>query len=59
MLNEEEEQLFEEWLPEMATIGYGQSRRELKLAVKKILDVFKDNLSGTKLVTIKDGNQTC
>ncbi|KAJ8036481.1 hypothetical protein HOLleu_20471 [Holothuria leucospilota] len=49
--NAEEDRL-ESWLLKMSQIGYGQTKRELKSTVKKILDedqrttMFKDNLPG-------------
>ena len=48
--------ILEEWLLEMARIGYGRTRMQLKIAVKKILDkdmrqnIFKDNMPGNKWV---------
>ena len=59
MLTPAEEQMLEDWLIEMAKIGYGRSRQQLQLAVKKILETekrenpFKDNMPGHKWVCSK------
>lgn len=52
VLSESEENQLVEWLINMAKIGYGQTRQQLLLTVKKILDhdgrktPFKNNLPG-------------
>ena len=52
------EQALQDWLVEMAKIGYGKSRKQLRYAVKKILqkeerkNPFKDNMPGRKWVWI-------
>ena len=49
VLTPAEEQALQDWLVEMAKIGYGKSRKQLRYAVKKILqkeerkNPFKDN----------------
>ncbi|XP_071840675.1 uncharacterized protein [Apostichopus japonicus] len=56
VMTPEEETWLEKWLLSMSKIGYGQTRRELCLTVKKILDddgrknPFKDNMPGPQWV---------
>jgi hypothetical protein len=56
VLTLDEEKAIEDWLREMAKIGYGRSRHQLKLTVKKIMEQdqrqnpFHDNMPGRKWV---------
>ncbi len=56
VLTHYEEQVLEDWLVEMASIGYGRTKQQLQHSVKEILqkegrqNPFKDNLPGRKWV---------
>jgi len=51
-----EEQALEDWLVEMASIGYGRTKQQLRQSVKEILEKekrqnpFTDNMPGRKWV---------
>ncbi len=53
VLTHDEEQVLEDWLVEMASIGYGRTKQQLQHSVKEILQKEgrqKDNLPGRKWV---------